>query len=360
MEAKEKLEKILNITSQLITIREPDIIMSKISLLSKEIFDADLCHLFLYDKINNNLWTIGKDNNNDIIIPCEDNIESEVLHNKSPIFIPRTNTRHPIVDSITEQNLTSLMSMPLIDSYKDVIGVLHIGKTNGKLPFDRDDLDLLGHLAIFVSKAFENIDLHLKLRQSQRDIVYRLSYAMSFKDPETEDHIVRVGMYCSIIAREMGFDSEVIETIMLAAPMHDIGKVGIPDRILLKPAKLNTGEWELMKLHSLFGFNILKESDSNLLKMAAIIALEHHEKWDGSGYPEGKKAEEISIYGRIAAIADVFDALTSDRPYKNAWPIDNTIDFIKEKEGIFFDPKVYEIFMANIEEIIQIRRELSI
>jgi len=157
-----------------------------------------------------------------------------------------------------------------------------------------------------------------------------------------------------IIAEELGLSNTECELILNASPMHDIGKIGIPDRVLLKPGKLNAEEWEIMKTHVAKGVEILEGHNSDLLKAAVSIAQTHHEKWDGSGYPNGLKGEEIPIFGRISAIADVFDALTSVRPYKEAWPVEKAVDLIKSESGKHFQQELVDIFINKLPEIINI------
>lgn len=163
----------------------------------------------------------------------------------------------------------------------------------------------------------------------------------------------------SLIAQKLGYDEEYCYNLQLAAPMHDIGKIGVPDAILLKKGKLEGEEWEIMKRHTIIGYEILKDSDSELLQMAARISLEHHEKWDGSGYPYGKKGEDICIEARITAIVDVFDALTSERPYKPAWSVEETSKYMKELSGKHFDPNLLEVFLENMPEILKIKQEFA-
>ncbi|NOR70325.1 MAG: HD domain-containing protein, partial [Methylomarinum sp.] len=147
--------------------------------------------------------------------------------------------------------------------------------------------------------------------------------------------------------------------IQLAAPMHDIGKIGIPDNVLLKKGKLNESEWALMKKHAEFGYDILKGSKSSILKNAGIIALAHHEKWDGSGYPSGLKGDAIHLYGRITAIADVFDALTMSRPYKEAWTINDAVNLINEESGKHFDPSIVKVFKQVLDKLLVVREKFS-
>jgi putative two-component system response regulator len=194
-----------------------------------------------------------------------------------------------------------------------------------------------------------------KLRRASLDTIFRLSQAAEYKDEDTGNHIRRIGYYTAAIARQLGLPAEDVESILYAAPMHDIGKIGIPDRILLKPGKLDPEEWEIMKRHSEIGSELLKGSDSALIQMAETIALTHHEKWGGGGYPRNLQGDDIPLAGRITAIADVFDALTSKRPYKEPMPVDAALGIIRQSRGSHFDPAVVDAFFASQPEIVKIR-----
>ena len=177
-----------------------------------------------------------------------------------------------------------------------------------------------------------------ELREREEEIIHRLALAAGYKDKETAEHTVRMARYCRFIAEGLGFDNELCRDIELAAPMHDIGKVGIQDAVLLKPGKLDPHERSHMKEHAAIGGMILGNSKSRLMRLASEIAEAHHERWDGSGYPRGLAEESIPLVGRIAAVADVFDALTTERPYKAAWSISQAFDYLREKAGSEFDP----------------------
>lgn len=198
-----------------------------------------------------------------------------------------------------------------------------------------------------------------ELHHTRLQIVQRLGHAAEYRDNETGLHIIRISKICKLLGQASGMGEYESDLLLNASPMHDIGKIGIPDEILLKPASLNADEWEIMKNHSQIGANILSGDDSELLVMAHDIALYHHEKWDGSGYPHGLKGEEIPLVGRIGAIADIFDALASDRPYKKAWSIDKTIQYIKEASGSLFDPGLVENFMKLLPAILQIKQQFA-
>jgi len=191
------------------------------------------------------------------------------------------------------------------------------------------------------------------------DTIFCLSRAAECKDEETGNHIQRVSEFAALVATKMGLNKEATHRIRYAAPLHDIGKIGVPENILLKPGELNPAEWEIMKLHTVIGGRILEKSETDYLKVGEIIALTHHEKWNGEGYPKGLRAKEIPIEGRITAIADVFDALTSKRPYRRPISLDEAFKYIAKKKGIHFDPNVVDAFFGVKEDILSIKRKLE-
>jgi response regulator RpfG family c-di-GMP phosphodiesterase len=170
------------------------------------------------------------------------------------------------------------------------------------------------------------------------------------RSKETGNHVKRVAEYCRLFGAKYGLSSGEVTLLKLAAPMHDIGKIAIPDSILLKPGKLNEEEWAIMKTHTTLGYGFLKFSERRLLKSAAVIAFQHHERWDGNGYPCGLSGEGINIYGRICALSDVFDALGSDRVYKKAWELERIVSLFKAEREHQFDPGLVDVFLAHVEE----------
>lgn len=209
--------------------------------------------------------------------------------------------------------------------------------------------DRAAWLATEVKKATEAV--HAR----EQELLFRLSRAAEFRDPETGAHIQRMAHYSRLIAIGLGVSVDEQELILQAAPMHDVGKIGIPDAILLKPGKLSHEEFELMKGHSALGYELLSGSASSVLQTAATIAISHHEKFDGSGYPYGTVGEAIPLFGRIVAVADVFDALTSARPYKLAWEVDQAAAFLREGRGLHFDPTCVDAFLARWDEVLAIK-----
>ncbi|MDQ8023084.1 MAG: response regulator [Moraxellaceae bacterium] len=205
-------------------------------------------------------------------------------------------------------------------------------------------------LAREVRKATEEI------QRRERETVVRLARAAEFRDPETGAHINRMAQYSLLIARRLGLGEDDLDSLLTAAPMHDVGKLGTPDHILLKPGRLTEDELKIMRLHPLIGYEILKDSASPMLQMAAQIALTHHEKFDGSGYPHGLSGADIPLVGRIVAVADVFDALTSARPYKPAWDIERARNYLLDNSGSHFDPACIEALLSQWSEVLGVRQ----
>jgi putative two-component system response regulator len=198
-----------------------------------------------------------------------------------------------------------------------------------------------------------------EIQQREHESLMILGRAAEYKDAETANHTIRVAHYSRLLAKKYGLDEKTQDIIFHASPFHDIGKVGIPDGILLKEGRLTPDEFAIMKKHVHIGNEILKDTKSSYLIQGGIIALNHHEKYDGSGYPHKTIGENIPICARIVAVADVFDALTSKRPYKNSWTIEEALDLLKEEKGKHFDPKLIDIFIENIDEIKEIHNDFQ-
>lgn len=223
--------------------------------------------------------------------------------------------------------------LPVLDANKRVIGMVSVG-------------DL-------VKETTE------ELRQSRLEAIHLLGRAVEFKDHHTGQHVIRMSHYSQIIALAFTGDELWADRLFHAAAMHDVGKIGVPDRILGKPAKLDAPEWEVMQKHSIFGGQILEGNTSDVLQMAQEIAISHHEQWNGSGYPRGLSGQDIPLSGRIVAIADVFDALTSQRPYKDAWQEDEAVRYIADHANTYFDPDLVSIFLEQLPAVQAIRGQYA-
>jgi two-component system response regulator RpfG len=194
-----------------------------------------------------------------------------------------------------------------------------------------------------------------EIRLRERETLLRLARAGEYRDEETGNHVIRMAKYSRVIAEQLGFSSDNADVIEMAAPMHDIGKIGIRDDILLKPGRLSPEEFEIMKRHTIIGYDILKDSPSKFLQMGSVIALCHHEKFDGTGYPYGKKYNEIPLEARIVTVADVYDALVSERPYKNAWSTEAALDYMESHSGKHFDPDCFDAFREQLDTVFKIQ-----
>lgn len=215
--------------------------------------------------------------------------------------------------------------------------------------------NLLEFFANNIAVAHENLKLREVIRESQKELSYLIGEAVEMRSKETGSHVKRVAHFSFLLASKYGLGDYDAEMIKLASPLHDVGKVGIPDNILNKPGKHDDEEWSIMQTHAQIGYDMLSQTDNPILQLGATIAHQHHEKWDGSGYPEGLKGENIDIAGRITALADVFDALGSHRCYKQAWPSQEILTFIEEQRGKHFDPHLVDILLNNIGEFVAIR-----
>ena len=278
----------------------------------------------------------------------------EELIGKSYEFI-----KYPDVNDIEIDKL-----FKIIEAGKVWKGTLKNIAKNGKalysiatvVPIKNKAGDILEYMQIR-QDITEVVDLYKELEDTQREVIYKMGEIVETRSHETGNHVKVVAEYSELLALKCGLGQKKAEILKHASPMHDIGKVGIPDSILNKPDKLSNEEFEIMKSHTTIGYEILKNSNRPILKASAIVANEHHEKWDGSGYPKGLKGEDIHIYGRITALADVFDALASKRIYKKAWELNEILDHIKKEKGKHFDPSLVNIFFDNLDEFLKIRNK---
>lgn len=272
-----------------------------------------------------------------------------------------TNSELPAILILTAQHSQSYRQRALDNGARDYV----------TKPFDASELlsRVKNILNVQMAHKFirhQNDILEQKVKErtqalydTQLQIVRRLGRAAEYRDNETGLHIIRMSKMAVVIAKEAGMNDEQCDLLLNAAPMHDIGKIGIPDHILLKPGKFEPEEWTIMQTHAQIGADILSGDNSDLMAMAHEIALSHHEKWNGKGYPKGLVGDEIPIVGRVTALADVFDALTSVRPYKKAWSVEDSVELIKKERGEHFDPTLVDIFMDKLPEIILIKEKYA-
>ena len=295
-------------------------------------------------------------------------VSGYVALNRHPINIPDVYNRQDQLpfsfddsfDKRVDYRSKSMLVVPLIDNDDEVLGVLQLinHKEAGEVcEFPQELTRPVQSLASQIAVSLRNMILMDRVVQSQRETVYRLCRAAEARDNETGNHIKRVSHFAKMMAASIGKSDDYQELIYDASPMHDIGKIGIPDAVLLKPGRLNDAEREVMNTHAQLGYDMLSGSDSDLLNMGAVIAQSHHEKWDGTGYPKRISSVDIPIEGRIVALVDVFDALSSARVYKPAWPLEKVQEYLREQRGRQFDPTLIDALFDRIDDYLAIREE---
>ena len=258
-------------------------------------------------------------------------------------------------DNQTDNSLTAVQ----LKKYAQDLAEVHKQEKAKRKELESVNLQLKEYAGALNSTINKLKGTNAELKDAYLDTIYRLSLAAEYKDEDTGSHIARTSKYCALIANKLGLSSKDVDIIFWASPMHDIGKVGMPDAIMLKPGKLTAAEFDILKTHTTIGAKILSGSKAEMIIVAEQIALTHHEKWNGTGYPQGLKGEEIPLVGRIVGLVDVFDALTTKRPYKDPYPIEVALEIIKTERGKHFDPDVVDVFLQNIETILQIREEVG-
>ena len=261
------------------------------------------------------------------------------------------------LDRRTGYDTRSQMTIPMHDRQGQCVGVLQMVNAmgdGGPVPFDGEDEMLMTAFASQAGISIQNAQLDERLRKSHQETLFRLSSAAEYRDRETSNHIKRMSHYTRLLAIRIGLSPAKVDDLFHASPMHDVGKLGIPDRILHKPGALDPEERRIMESHPLIGSRILEGSDVPVVQLASTVALTHHEKWDGTGYPRGLSGHAIPLEGRIVALADVLDALSSRRCYKAAWPEDKVVGFLREQKGKHFDPELLEILLQSMPSVREI------
>lgn len=354
MDTEKKLNILLEFGKQVAKENDLDRLLLLMANFARNLLIADRCSIFLYDEKKEELWTkVAHGINNDIRINAHKGIAGNAaLSQENQIIVDayKDFRFNPDIDKTTGYHTTTILAVPLIDHNDKTIGVFQIlNKLDGF--FGQEDVELLQLISNYASASIENALLTYKLKQNQFKLINKLSTAAEFKDEDTSNHTKRVGEYAALIAKKLNLNNDDIELLRFTAPMHDAGKIGIADAILLKPGKLTDDEFVIMRTHTTIGYKLLSDDESDFLNTAATIAIDHHEKFDGSGYPNSKIGYDISLFGRIVALTDVFDALTSKRPYKEAWSIEKSLNLIKEEKGKHFDPDVVDVFLDSLDEI---------
>ncbi len=288
--------------------------------------------------------------------------KTEIIDDVYTIAHDKPYHHNTLFDSLATYRTRSMISVPMLDEKQEVIGVLqlvnHMDEYGEVAGFPENVVELAEAVASFAAVAVRNARLLDQLREVQFDTIVRLSNAVEFRDNDTGKHVHRVAEYSRLIAKALGISEEMQELIRVSSPLHDVGKVAIPDAILNKPGKLTEEEFKIMETHAEVGKQIMAGSNSPMLKLGEEISWTHHEKWNGKGYPRGLKGEEIPIVGRIVALADVFDALACKRVYKDAFPMEKVLSIIREDSGTHFCPSVVDAFFSVYPEVMAVRKNL--
>lgn len=357
--AEELVASIFNYIGLIANEHSLDRMLVILADMGRDLVVADRCTVWLIDRRWDILWTKVAHGVDRISIPLGCGIAGKAAENDEVIIIndayndPRFDKT---VDMQTGYRTRNMIAIPYHDPDGNVIGVFQsINKMTEDGKFTEEDVRRLMLAATYTGKELSTVLMQQEIEWTQKEIIFTMAEAGEMRSKETGYHVKRVAEYSYILAIGCGMNEKEAELLKMASPMHDIGKVAIPDSILLKPGKLTDEEWDVMRSHALMGYNILKHSERKILKAAATVALTHHEKWNGKGYPYGLAGEDIHLFGRITAIADVFDALGSDRVYKKAWELDRILELFREESGQHFDPALVKVFFDNLDKFLEIR-----
>ena len=357
--ANEILELVFKFLAEVSSTHDYDEIISTFARMGRALTSADRCTIWIVDEETQQIWTKVSQGMESISIPINSGIVGNAVVNNTREIIDDVymdDRFNPDIDKKTGYKTKSMMVIPMCDYSDKVIGAFqvinHLGE---KDVFDKRDIERLSLATTYVAETLISAKLTQEIEETQKEVVLTMGSIGESRSKETGNHVKRVAEYSKILALAYGLSEAEAELLKQASPMHDIGKVAIPDNILNKPGRFDENERYIMNKHVELGYNMIKNSQRPLLQAASIVAYEHHEKWDGSGYPNAKRGEDIHIYGRITALADVFDALGSDRVYKKAWSDERIFSLLKEERAKHFDPRLIDLFFQNLEVILQVR-----
>lgn len=363
----ELLDLLFSYLPRITSEKDMGLLLEAMADLGKQILVADRCSLWLWDEVTDELWTkvahgLG---GRELRMPADRGFAGFSLRTGQTILVrdayddPRFN-REP--DLQNHYRTRSVLCIPIRNTAGCLIGVYQaVNKMTEPLSgepyayFNERDLVHLQMTAAYSAKTIESALLLQEVENTQREAIYMMGELAESRSRETGNHVKRVAEFCAVLGRQLNLSHSDVELIRLASPMHDVGKVSTPDAILKKPGRLTNEEFEIMKRHTTEGYTVLSRSSGRIFQTAAQIAYSHHEKWNGSGYPLGLEGVSIPLFGRITAVADVFDALSNDRCYKMAWPIERVILYFQEEKGKHFDPDIAEILLQYIDEFVRIQ-----
>lgn len=370
LDPQEMLRIIFEYAAKIANERVLENVLMLMADMGREMIVSDRCTVWLLDTGKNELWSKVAHGLDEIRIPRSAGLVGYAVTHDKAVFIDDAYTNEQYktyllngalsTDQQTGYRTKALMVIPFRNSQGEIMGAYQaINKLTECGQFSDKDMEYLTLASSYAGKSLESALLTNEIEETQKEIIFTMGEIGESRSKETGNHVKRVAEYSYLLALGLGMSKEEAELLKMASPMHDIGKVAIPDRVLNKPGKLTDEEFKIMQHHTLIGYNLLKKSNRHILKTAAIVAYEHHEKWNGRGYPRGIKGEDIHIYGRITAIADVFDALGSERVYKKAWELDRILQLLKEERGEHFDPQVVDAFFRQLPAILRVREQYA-
>ena len=356
---EELVKTIFSYVGRIASEKDIDQLLILLADMGRDLISADRCTVWLLNRNTQELWSKVAHGVDRITIPCSAGIAGCVAMTGDSLIIndPYNDNRFDKeIDKKTGYHTRNILGLPIQDGEGKIIGVFQaINKIPEPQSFSEQDLEHLLLAATYTGKTLDAAMLQEEIEATQREIIFTLAETGELRSKETGYHVKRVAEFCRLFATKYGLSEDETELLKLSSPMHDIGKIAIPDSILLKPGKLTADEWTIMQSHTTLGYEMLKHSERRLLEAAALIANEHHEKWNGKGYPNGTKKEDIHIFGRITAMSDVFDALANTRVYKPAWELDRIVELFREEKGQQFDPDLVKVFLDNIDEFVKIQ-----
>ena len=361
--ANEILELVFTYLAEVSSSQDYNDIIIILANMGKALTSADRCSVWVISDDRKKIWTKVAHGIDALELPVSSGIVGSSISSGERVIIDDVYAdvrfNHE-VDKKTGYRTKSMMVIPMYDYNDTIIGAFQVINHHGdNATFDARDMERLTLASTYAAETLVSAKLSVEIEETQKEVVFTMGAIGESRSKETGNHVKRVAEYSKLLALAYGLTEEESELLKQASPMHDIGKVAIPDSILNKPGPFDENERYIMDTHATLGYEMIKHSSRPLLKAAAVVAYEHHERWDGSGYPNSLNGDDIHIYGRITALADVFDALGSDRVYKKAWNDEKIFKLFKEERGKHFDPKLVDLFFQNIDKVLKVRDEFS-
>ncbi|MDF1876568.1 HD domain-containing protein [Sulfurimonas sp. SAG-AH-194-L11] len=359
LSAQRILELVFIYLAEVSSLKNYDEILEVLARMGKVLTNADRCTIWVVSDDDTEIWTKVAHGIGTLRIPKKSGIVGACISSGERLIVDdvyQDDRFYKEIDIESGYKTKSMIVIPMYDYDDNIIGAFQVINHQGeKSVFDTRDINNLTLASSYAAETLNSAKLSTEIQETQREIVLTMGSISESRSQETGNHVKRVAEYSKLLALAYGLSQEDAELLKQASPMHDIGKVAIPDSILNKPGRFDENERFIMDTHAELGYQMIKNSKRPLLKAAAIVAREHHEKWDGTGYPRKLAGEDIHIFGRITAIADVFDALGSDRVYKKAWNDEKIFELLHEQRATHFDPKLIDLFFENLDAIKEVR-----